>query len=201
MSKGIVYIVHHVDTEGPLYESRDELWKRIKITFNIDIDPTEENLKKLQNKEIPLNGIEDEVASLVNPHTLDLKCSWKDIDRMLDHVMSESFKNKILDSKGKGWVYNWHCMDHVGYINNPRKRDLGYFKIFDFYTNKIKETNSVHDRIHWHFHPINFFKDAHICATSYNNCMDILQQIITRRIIERDWFFTVHRAGFAAERN
>ena len=33
----IVYIVHAVDTEGPLYESTKATFKRIEELFNIDI--------------------------------------------------------------------------------------------------------------------------------------------------------------------
>ena len=43
----IVYIVHCIDTEGPLYESRQAKFKRIKDVFNIEIKQTAKNLKKL----------------------------------------------------------------------------------------------------------------------------------------------------------
>lgn len=198
---GKVYIVHHVDTEGPLFESREELFYRLKNIFNIDLEPTEDNLNKLRKKEINLVGMEDEVAVTVNPHVIGFKNDWRQIDGMLDNIMSKPFRNQMLDSDENGWVYNWHCIDHVGYKNNSRKRELGYFKIFDHYAEKIKNTISVQDAIHWHFHPINFFSDAHISATSYNNSMYYLLQIITRRIIERNWFPCVNRAGFHTERS
>lgn len=197
---GKVYIVHHVDTEGPLFESKEELFHRLKSIFNIDLEPTQENLNKLRKKEINLGGAEEEVAVTVDPHVIGFKSDWQQIDGMLDNIMSEPFRNQMLDSEGNGWVYNWHCIDHIGYKNNPRKRELGYFKIFDHYAEKIKNTKSVRDAIHWHFHPINFFADAHISATSYNNSMYYLLQIITRRIIDRNWFPCVNRAGFHAER-
>ena len=197
---GRVYIVHHVDTEGPLFEPREELFGRLKGIFNIDVEPREDILVRLRNKEIDLQGKEDEVALAVAPHMIDFKGSWQEIDHMLGRIMSASFRNRLLDSEGNGWVYNWHCMDHVGFKNNPRKRDLGYFKIFDFYQEKIKGPSSSRDAIHWHFHPINFAGDAHLAATSYNNSMNSLLQSITRRVLERNWFTCVNRAGFHAER-
>jgi hypothetical protein len=197
---GKVYIVHHVDTEGPLFENLEEIFKRLYNVFGIQIKPNTLNLNKLRNKKFDLKGLEDEVALFVDPHTTDFKSSWPEIDEMLDRIMSDSFRNKLLDHKGKGWVYNWHCMDHIGYENNPRKRDIGYLNILDFYRNKIIQTHSIQDALHWHFHPINFFKDAHICATSYNNSMFYLQQSITRRIVERNFFPVVNRAGFHSER-
>ena len=52
MEKGIVYICHHIDTEGPLWEVISELFNRLKLIFGIDLEPTYENLEKLQNGEI-----------------------------------------------------------------------------------------------------------------------------------------------------
>ena len=38
--------------------------------------------------------------------------------------------NQYIDSEGKGIIYNWHCVDHVGFSSNKRNRDLGFGKIF-----------------------------------------------------------------------
>ena len=27
--------------------------------------------------------------------------------------MSKKFRQKFFDSKGNGWIFNWHCVDHV----------------------------------------------------------------------------------------
>jgi hypothetical protein len=198
--KAAVYIVHHIDTEGPLSESIEELFIRLKDIFNIELEPTEQNLRKLQKRAINLDGIENEVSNVVSPHLINFKSSWEQIDEMLNRIMHYSFRDQLLDSAGNGWIYNWHVMDHVGYKNNPRKRDVGYGNIFKFYNDKIMETNSNKDAIHWHFHPVNLFLDGHIPATSYNNSMYLLQQIINRRIIEHNYFPVVNRAGFHSER-
>lgn len=49
--KPIVHIVHHVDTEGPLYESLEETFARLNdiLGEKLNIEPTRENLLKLQN--------------------------------------------------------------------------------------------------------------------------------------------------------
>ena len=54
MKKKVVYFVHCVDTEGPLYESLSAKFQRIKDIFNINIKPSKENLKKLKLAKIPL---------------------------------------------------------------------------------------------------------------------------------------------------
>jgi hypothetical protein len=198
---GVVYICHHVDTEGPLLEDISELFDRLKLIFGIDLKPTKENLVKLQNNQIKLpRDVEAQIQKVIDPHVLNFKSNWKDIENMLENVMSEDYRNKMLDSNSNGWVYNWNIMDHVGYIDNPRHRDMGYLNIFNFYERMIDGTNSIKDGVHWHFHPISFYKKANIPATSYDNSMHELHQSILRRLVEKSWFPRVNRAGFHSER-
>lgn len=201
MSKGTIYIVHHIDTEGPLWENLTELFERLKLIFNISLEPSHENLRRLQNGELIDNSaIAKELALAIDPHTINFKRNWQEIEEMLYRVMSKEFREKHVDSFGGGWIYNWHVMDHVGFIENPRHRDMGYLNIFDFYQEMMQFTKSKQDRIHWHFHPISFFKKAHIPATSFDNSMYELHQIICRRLIDRNWFPVVNRSGFHTER-
>ena len=198
---GKVFICHHIDTEGPLYESLDELFSRVKLIFGIDMVPNQSNLRKLQNRDIDVSDeVWKELKVTIDPHTISFKGTWEEIDVMLTDIMSDSYRNKIVDSNGNGWKYNWHIMDHVGFVNNPRRRELGYLKIFEYYQKKIKETQSQ-DTIHWHFHPIHRNRDAHIPATSYDNSSFELHQVISRRIIEKNWFPVVNRAGFHSVRS
>ena len=46
---GTVYIVHCIDTEGPLYESKDVIFEQIRKIFGIEIENTQENYELLQN--------------------------------------------------------------------------------------------------------------------------------------------------------
>jgi len=199
---GTIHICHHIDTEGPLWENIEELFLRLKHIFNIKLDPTYENLERLQKGEINISSEEKaELLLVVDPHTVGFKRNWGMIEEMLERVMSPTYRNKMVDSFGNGWVYNWHVMDHVGFgPDNPRHRDIGYHNIFDFYNYIIKTTNSDKDRIHWHFHPVSLYKQAHIPATCYDNCMPVLHEIISRRLIDKDWFPVVNRAGFHTER-
>jgi hypothetical protein len=196
----VVLIVHCVDTEGPLYESIEAKFERLYDLFGInDVLPTQENLRKLKGGEINLGGIEEDVMKILNGHLANYNDTWDKIDNMLDRVTSEDFRNKLLDSYGQGWVYNWHCLDHVGYEYNPRRRDIGYHNIFDHYRSILDNQKGCKDKIHWHFHPISVYRDAHRCATSYVNSSEVYQ-ILCRKIIERNWFPTVFRAGFQTER-
>ena len=63
-TKRDVYIVHAVDTEGPLYESVEAKFDRLRELFGIDhISPSQENLNKLRNKKMKLN---DKVSQFHN---------------------------------------------------------------------------------------------------------------------------------------
>jgi hypothetical protein len=195
-----VFIVHSIDTEGPLFESLQAKFDMLQELYGIDhVEPSIENVKNLQNKKIDLAGQEDEIALFLSNQRIRYNDSWDKIDSMLDIIMTTDYRNQLLDSYGSGWVFNWHCVDHVGYDNNPRRRDMGYHNIFDHYRDFIRTQDNSPDGVHWHFHPMSTYKDAHYCATSYINSPE-LYQILCRRIIERNWFPSVNRAGFHVER-
>lgn len=195
-----VYIVHAVDTEGPLYESLSATFETLHDIFGISMEPSHANLEKLRGKQVDLNGREDVVAEFVDPFRLSYNETWDSIDRMLSNIMSPEFRNQYPDSFGRGWVYNWHCVDHVGYEVNPRRKDLGIHNIHDRYAEFMDKYNSTDlDTLAWHFHPMSTYREAHRCATSYENS-STLHQVICRRILERDFFPSVFRAGFDVER-
>ena len=128
-----VYVVHCVDTEGPLHESVEATFERLKAIFGIDLEPSVALLRQLQAGEVDLGGIEQAVRKVVDPHLLAYNDTWDKVDGMLASCMSPAFREQAVDSEGDGWVYNWFCVDHVDYDLNPRRRDIGYHNIFDHY--------------------------------------------------------------------
>ena len=196
----VLHIVHCIDTEGPLTETLEATFARIKSAFNIDLEPTLENLEKLQSKKYDLQGREASLAKMIAPKLLEYNSTWDKIRTMLLDCMSPAFREKYLDDFGQGWVYSWHCMDHMHYKINPRRKALGYGKIFKFYKDIIAETSSFRDEINWHFHPRSLTDNPLHAATSYLNSSSVLLEIICRRILEDNWFPTVNRPGFHAER-
>jgi hypothetical protein len=197
---GLVLIVHAVDTEGPLYESLAAKFERLRDLLGVEgIAPTPENLVKLRAGEIPLGGREAVAARVLNGHLANYNDTWDKVDAMLERVLAPAFRNQLPDARGGGWVYNWFCLDHVGYEHNPRRRDMGYHNIFDHYREVLARQPGCGDGVHWHFHPMSTYREAHRCATSYVNSPE-LHQILCRRILERGWFPAAFRAGFQAER-
>jgi hypothetical protein len=196
VTKKPVYVVHCIDTEGPLFESVDATFERLRSIFHLDLDPSAELLRRLQAGDVDLGGLEDDVRKVVDPHLLAYNDTWDKVDSMLAELMDESFRTRVPDSAGTGWVYNWFCVDHVDYDLNPRRRDIGYHNIFEHYRRQIRETRSSHDGLHFHYHPHSFSREANRCATHWWASSDSLHQIISRRIIDHHWFPAAHRPGF-----
>lgn len=196
----IVYLVHCIDTEGPLDESLAATFDRLKSIFNVELKPSLENLRLIQNGHIEKGIMAETIAKCFSPELLKYNRNWADIDAMLSEVLSDEFRHQQPDDFGGGWVYSWHCMDHVGLSENPRRKDIGYGNIFRHYQEKLTEINNCQDEINWHFHPLSLTRNPLHAATSFLNSYDLLTQIICRRIIDNGWFPVVNRPGFHAER-
>ena len=186
-TKKILYVVHCVDTEGPLI-------------FGIRLPATKENLELLQSQKLDLAGKEDMVAKCFAPPLLKYNSSWQAVEEMLNELLSTTYRKYYLDDFQNGWVYSWHCVDHVGSLDNPRYKDLGYGHIFRFYKSKLFELGCRQDELNWHFHPLALSRNPLQAATSYVNSYDVLVQILCRRILDENWFPVVNRPGFHSER-
>lgn len=195
MNNKKVFIVHAVDTEGPLTETYNETIKR----FNYIIKPKIKiNNKSQLFKALDVKNFNKKIQKNFNPHLLKYNNSWSDIRVMLNKLKETGLRTKLLDSDKKAYKITWHCMDHVNYKTNLRKRTLGYNKIFDFYKNYINK-NNLEDEIEFHFHPMSIYKECHRDGYLLMR-NDNLYQILCRRILDRNWFPSSFRAGFHSER-
>lgn len=196
---GTVQIVHAIDAEGPLYESLGSTFERLHEIFGIGLLPSRENLESLQRGEIDFGNKTSLIQEALSAHRVSTLGNWDQIDRMLAEVTSEACRLRQPDSNGNGWVFNWFCLDHVGFETNPRKRDIGFHNIHDRYVELLAAQPYARDSIEWHFHPMSTYREAHRCATHYFRSDEIFQ-ILSRRIIDRGFFPSCFRAGFQAER-
>jgi len=194
-----LFIVHAVDTEGPLYESKLETIKR----FNEIIKPKKQ-IKTIKELDLALNGklfsnkINRKIEKNFHPHLLHYNKNWSELQTMLKKISKKKFRKSFKDSDGKGYKITWHCVDHVNYKKNPRRRSLGYGKIFDYYNNYIQK-NKLDDDIQFHFHPMSIFNECNKNGFLFFR-NDNIYQILTRRILEKKWFPSAFRAGFHSER-
>jgi len=191
-----VYVVHCIDTEGPLHESVDATFQRLHDIFHLELEPSAGLLRRLQEGSVDLGGLESAVQKVVDPHLLTYNDSWSKVDAMLAEIMGEPFRRQTCDSAGRGWIYNWFCVDHVDYDVNPRRRDMGYHNVFEHYRALLRDSGSFQDGLHFHYHPHSFRREAHRCATHWWASSDSLHQVLSRRIIDHQWFPAAHRPGF-----
>ena len=104
--KPIVYVVHCIDTEGPLNEDLLTTFKRLKSIFNISLKASKANLKKIQNQEIDFKNVKkSEVAKVFSKKLLDYNNSWTKINKMLKKILSKKFRNNYKDSFNSSWKF------------------------------------------------------------------------------------------------
>tara|TARA_Y200000002_G_scaffold285579_1_gene239616 strand:+ start:309 stop:1634 length:1326 start_codon:yes stop_codon:yes gene_type:complete len=194
-------VVHLVDTEGPLNETLETTFKRINEIFNIKIKPSKSNYNKILNNTLSVKVAKKnkkQFAKSFNRNTLNYKRNFNELKKQNIRIFKKKYRNKFKDSFGNGWKVNWNCVDHVNYVSNPQKRILGYHKVFDYYSNLIKK-NKIKDSLHFHFHPTSLNNIANTTGNHYFSNSDNLFQILCRRILDRNWFPSVYRAGFHIE--
>jgi len=196
MSEPLVYVLHAVDTEGPLYESPTETVLRINRITGLSLEASAKTLRDLLSGKISL-GDKQQVVSVILKYSKFLG-DWSQVGDMLKEVTSAEFRDEHAGTDGTPWTFNWHVMDHIGYDINPRRRDIGYHNIFDYYQQLIAET-PCRDQLGFHFHPEHYYAHAHMCGTNYSTSR-YLYQILSRKLIERQWFPKSFRAGFHTER-
>lgn len=196
----ILYIVHCVDTEGPLYESLDATSERIEKTFGLKYtNLTPDKLLELQKgQDIPPH-LKQDVMNFLSPERLKYKTTWSEVTEMIDEIMSQTWRLKYQDDYGQGYTFNWFILDHVGFENaNPRRRALGYHSIYEYYQEKIR-LNSVKDKLYWHYHSTPFFYEAHKTSNNFSFSNHHLQ-VLSRRIIDKFDFPVAYRPGAHTER-
>ncbi len=194
-----LYIVHCVDTEGPLEETVQATFERLWDIKGIKLEPSFDTLRKLQRREIDLGGLEDEIADFVAPHRLAYLSRWSDIDEMVLAVTSSDYRYANADPEGNPYTFTWFVIDVVGYVDNCRRKAVGYHVVWDNYQ-KILKGRMFNDIFGWHFHTVpvgNHSLHYNTCWT--NNAFH--EEVLARRILERSWFPSLFRAGANIERN
>jgi hypothetical protein len=196
---GEVIVAHCVDTEGPLEETLEETFDRLKNICGIELTPSFDTLVKIQNKQLNLNGKEKQAFNLVSPARVNTNKDWDQISEMIDHICSDKFREKHSDSQGLPWKYSWFVLDHVGFSGiNPRNRDIRHHAVFNYYTSS-SFTVPKGDFIGWHYHPLPINGNLHCSGNTFLNSSNITE-ILARKIIDKCWFPAVFRPGFHTER-
>src|SRR6266571_2181628 len=166
MAAATVHVVHCVDTEGPLHEPLESSFARLKEIVGVDVVASPANLAAVRARQLNLGGKEDLAARVLSEELLAYNDTWDKIDAMLHEALSSDFRARYADTGGAPWRSSWFVVDHLDFVDNPRRRDLGFHNIFDHYRLLLGARGSELDEVHWHFHPMTTYREAHRCGTS-----------------------------------
>ena len=92
-----VYVVHCIDTEGPLYQSLESIFELVNEKFNLDLEASLEQLQKLQEGLIDTPQREA-IQTFLDPHLINSHGSWTEIDLMLQKITLDEFRMQFSDS-------------------------------------------------------------------------------------------------------
>lgn len=132
-----------------------------------------------------------------DPANSEILKNWQAVDQAMDKLFKENFRNKFTDSFNGNLKLGWFFLTWSGFNNklNPRKRDLGYHKVLDHYRSRWgKLIQAFGDEECWHYHHPPKSGVANEWSADWNSSQEY-KNIISRQIIERDWFPLCFRAG------
>lgn len=186
-----LYIVYCIDTEGPFSENIKDTFIRLNeiLPFTIKKKPTIENLDNL----IKENKL---VSQIVNKNILNYNNNFYSIKKMFLECFNEKQITDFKDSYGNSIKYNFFICDHVFYKNNPRKRKVGFHQIYNFYENFLTKKIKDKEQLQLHYHPHSITNQGHHSGTKWSDEHDKLNQILSRRVIDKLNFPSSNRAGF-----
>ena len=202
--KPIVYIVHGIDVEGPMTENLQATFERMRgYGLPSSIPITHDNLSKIQDGR--MDGLEVTLAAklklIFNRDSLAYLTDWDQIDKAMANVMSDDFRRKHCSKNGEPYLFSWFIYDHhEGFSNNPRYHDVGTHHIFDHYMDGALKDCPFNDGVYWHYHHPAPSGDALESGTCWSNNA-VHEEIIAKRIIDRQWYSSCFRAGLHIERN
>jgi len=198
MSNNKLYIVHAVDTEGFLYQSTKATILRVNSEFGTNFIESKKIIEQLRNKEIDVNGKEDEISNYLS--TVNFISNHIDYKKHINAVTCPEFRKKYTDPRGGCYKWSWYILDNVATHINPRRRLYGYGQIFYLLQESVNSKKYLEpDGIYLHYHQMK--KDQHSFEKETLFCSsDEYNQILCRSIIERRDFPESYRAGYCLER-
>jgi hypothetical protein len=121
--------------------------------------------------------------------------SWDKIHEQMTQLMTADFRRAYTDSDDRLPALSWFILDWVGAPAGPRATAVGHHAILDPYDKWLREANSegIQDELYWHYH--HCFPDR---LGSYNRDWEThpyYDEILCRKIIERNVYPSVYRAG------
>ncbi|QLA20626.1 hypothetical protein [Desulfolutivibrio sulfoxidireducens] len=203
MEDKTLYVVHSVDTEGPLYQSPKATLLRVNEIYGTDF-PTDgppallrELVDKLGRQEIPTNGLEAEIGHFLS--TARFLSDHRDYAAAIQEATAAPTRSALADPQGGPHRYSWFVLDNTATFINPRRRLVGYSQVYRNLLESVAPSSLELDGFYWHYHQMR--RDQHPFVKESSFFADgEYDQILCRHIIECRTFPAAYRAGYCLER-
>ncbi|MGQ0732911.1 MAG: class I SAM-dependent methyltransferase [Acidobacteriota bacterium] len=137
----------------------------------------------------------DTEGPCADPGRPELLATWAAVDRAMDRLFDPGFRARFPDRTGGHLRIGWFFLTWSGFTTNPRQRAMGYHAVRDHYCGRWGAAITRFGDEHcWHYH--------HPAASGVGNEWGLewrqpreYDQILSRQILERDWFPACYRAG------
>ena len=130
-----------------------------------------------------------------DPGNPQLLATWPRVEAAMDKLHAPAFRRSREDSFGNGLKIGWFFLTWTGFATNPRNRDFGYHHIRDRYLARWGSAmRSFGDEECWHYHHPPASGIGNEWGLDWNSSREYAQ-ILSRQILERNWFPACYRAG------
>jgi len=130
-----------------------------------------------------------------DPEKPELNATWERVDACMDKLFEPAFREQHPDPRGGLLRVGWFFLTWTGFRTNPRNRPFGYHRVRDHWLQRWGAQMSRYgDEQCWHYH--------HPAESGVGNEWGLdwtrfreYEQIVSRQILEREWFPSCFRAG------
>ena len=141
----------------------------------------------------------DTEGPCADPGNPELLATWERVDAAMDKLFSPGFRERHLDPQGGHLRFGWFFLTWTGFRTNPRGRALGYHAVRDHYRERWGETLArFGDEECWHYHQPAASGVGNEWGLDWAASSEY-EAILSRQLLERDWFPACFRAGGTIE--
>src|SRR3954447_3791607 len=130
-----------------------------------------------------------------DPDNAELLPTWDAVDAAMDKLFDPLFRSRLRDPGGGELRIGWFFLTWTGFSSNPRRRAFGYHAVRDHYLDRWGERLAAFgDEQCWHYHQPAGSGVGNEWGLDWNASSEYAS-ILSRQLLERDWFPSCFRAG------
>ena len=141
----------------------------------------------------------DTEGPCADPCNPTLLATWEQVDAAMDKLFSPAFRDRDRDPQGGHLRFGWFFLTWTGFRTNPRGRAFGYHAVRDHYLARWGDALArLGDEQCWHYHQPAASGIGNEWGLDWAASQEY-EAIISRQLLERDWFPSCFRAGGTIE--